>query len=323
MISKTKTHNPEQQPIIDEILEGLFRHNDKYISSKFFYDQLGSELFEQICKLDEYYLTRCEIDIFKKDINNIKAKIHKNTLVIELGAGSIHKIKFILENIKNIIAYFPVDISRDFLIDQVSQLKNIFRDLIVAPVIVDYTNGFFLPNIKNEFEEILVFYPGSSIGNFHPLLARDILENIFTIIKMEYPNKPIKLLLGVDLIKDKLILEKAYNDTKGITKDFNLNILNHINNISDANFDLGQWSHYAFYNDKMNRIEMHLISSKDQEVNINDHKIKFCKNEAIRTEYSYKYSKRILESLFHGFLEIEEFWTDSKNCYAVVLAKNS
>lgn len=304
--------------IVDEILYELDK-KEKYISSKFFYDRKGSMLFDEITHLNEYYVTRTEKSIMLNHLDVIAQDLNRNTLVIELGAGSRNKIKTLLEHIPSIKAYVPVDISSSYILKEAVELDSEYSELTVKVSICDYTQNFIMPNLRMEFDDILLYYPGSSIGNFHPEQAKEILKSVLKAIQREYPNTKIHLLLGVDLIKNQKVLEDAYNDAKGITGEFNLNILNHINKIANANFNLDNWIHHAFYNSEKNRIEMHLRSLIDQEVSIANKTINFQKHESICTEYSYKYSKEIIQNLFRDFLHIEEYFTDPKEYFGVFL----
>jgi len=284
------------------------------IPSKYFYDKRGSELFEKICKLEEYYPKRTEISIMLKNIDEISSYFNENTIFIELGAGSLDKTKIILNNIKNILAYLPVDISGEFLISAIKNLKSTFPDLNVIPVITDYTKKLSLPLNNFENYNLIFYYPGSTIGNFTIDEAQKFLEMIFN-----FCNKGDKLLIGIDLVKQTDILLKAYNDSKGVTAEFNLNILNHVNRILEANFNTEYFYHDAIFNKFKNRIEMYLISKKRHFVKIQNQTILIEKGERILTEYSHKYLHEDFKKLVSPFFNVENSWEDEKNYFSLKL----
>ena len=283
------------------------------ISCKFFYDKIGSDLFEQITNLDEYYLTRSEISILNENINEISRSIRQDSVLIELGSGSSKKIRILLENIRNLRAYIPVDISDQYISESLKLLKQDYPYLNIIPLIADYTKPFNLPDLKFEHKDFIVYYPGSTIGNFDPDQAVTFLGRIANLC-----GKDSSLLIGIDLKKDIRTLELAYNDKSGITAKFNLNILQNINNTFSSNFNLEKWKHIAFYNEDEGRIEMHLQSLKDQHVSINGSRIRFRKDETIHTENSYKYHINEFKALIKNFYNLRNFWTDRNNYFALL-----
>ena len=300
-----------QEDILLEVLEGL-QKPQKELPAKLFYDEKGSQLFDQICELDEYYPTRTETKILHENIEEIGETLGKGTLLLELGSGSSIKIRLLLDFIPGLAGYVPIDISTDHLIQSVETLKVDYPNVSIFPLAADYTKDFKLPKIENPFTHKAVFFPGSTIGNFKPGEAREFLGRIAKIIGLNGG-----MIIGVDLKKDIRILEDAYNDKKEVTAAFNLNILNRINSDTGSNFDLSKYRHKAIYNEDEGRIEMHLISLEDQQVKINEETIEFDEGEHIITEYSYKYKPEEFAKLVEGIFEVRKVWTDSKNLFSV------
>ena len=302
--------------MLREVIDGLDKRQ-KELPCKYFYDEKGSQLFDQICQLDEYYPTRTELSIMQDNIEQISDVLGDDVMLIEYGSGSSEKIKIILDNIKGIKAYLPVDISMEHLVRSSAQIAAQYKDLEVIPVFADYNRSFIIPMPGNPIKTKIVYFPGSTIGNFHPSEAEIFLNRIKRVV-----NKHGGLLIGVDLKKDKTILQQAYNDSQGITARFNLNILQHINNKLRLDFDLLAFRHKAFFNEEQGRIEMHLVSQEQQSVMINDKEIRFKKGESIWTESSYKYSLGEFEALANrsGFL-VEKVWTDDRQFFSVQYLK--
>lgn len=309
------TENITQEDLLSEVIEGLSKPQ-KMLPSKYFYDERGSHLFDLICELDEYYLTRTEIKILSTNIKEISSFLGNRCLLVELGSGSSVKIKLLLNRLVDIAAYVPVDISSDHLIKSNRLLKEKYPGLKIYPLSADYTRWFSLPDIKEEHYSIDAFYPGSTIGNFKPDEAKEFLSRIAKIC-----GKGSGLLIGIDLQKDEDILNRAYNDSKGITAQFNLNILNHINNLLGTDFDLSEFRHKAFYNNAEGRIEMHLISLSNQIINLNEHRIFISEDETILTEYSYKYSIEGFTDLIKDIYEVEKVWTDRDRLFSVLFLR--
>lgn len=292
-------------------MEGL-RQPQKMIPSKFFYDERGSELFEKITGLDEYYPTRTEKKILKKNIDAITDRIGSDSVLVELGSGSSTKTRLLLDHLPDLAAYVPVDISQDYLLETVRSLKQEYPDLIIKPVCADYTKPFGIPDIGRPFDYYVLFYPGSTIGNFRPERAQQFLE---TISRLLVPGGG--LLIGVDLKKDPSLLEAAYNDTEGVTAEFNKNMLSRLNRELDADFDIEQFKHRAFYNEAEGRIEMHLVSLCDQSARLNGEIVRFEKGETIHTENSYKYSLDEFAALVSDWFEVEKVWTDEEGLFSL------
>lgn len=307
----------DKDTVLEEVIRSLSK-TQKELPCKYFYNSYGSDLFDQITELDEYYLTRAEISILNDNIDEISNAISKEAVLIELGSGSNKKIRIILDKLKNPEAYVPVEISEEYLYESVRELKSIYPNLEIFPVVADYTRPFELPDIYSDHKNKVVYYPGSTIGNFDPERAANFLKRI-----SELCSKESGLLIGIDLKKDKVVLERAYNDQSGLTEKFNLNILRNLNYMLDSNFDLKKWEHNAFYNEDMGRIEMHLVSTEEHKISVNGKTFHFEKGETIHTENSYKFTVEEFESLIKSFYKLKKVWKDSKNrfalCYFVVI----
>lgn len=295
----------------EEVLEGLSKPQ-KQLPSKYFYDERGSDLFEQITYIEEYYLTACEKQILKDNIQEISDHIGTDVMLIELGSGSSYKTRYLLEELSDLSTYIPVDISEEFLLKTVNQLRMEYPKISIIPVFADYTAHFELPVSESWNQKQVVFFPGSTVGNFDPKQARSFLKNI-----AEITDDDSEMLIGVDLKKDIEVLNAAYNDQQGITAQFNKNILRHINRALDADFDLDAFEHQAFYNKDDGRIEMHLVSSQQQKVTIGDQEIAFDEGESIHTENSYKYSLQEFEELVSEWYSVETVWTDEKDYFSL------
>ena len=301
----------EELDILFEVLEGLSMPQ-KHLPSKIFYDEKGSQLFDKICELKEYYLTRTEIEIMKDNIDEIGRLLGEGTLLVEPGSGSSVKIRLLLDHISGLAGYVPIDISEEHLMYSFGILKKDYPDLDIYPLAVDYTKTFSLPHIKKHYDRVAIYYPGSTIGNFTPLEAKEFLGRIAKIC-----GKNGELVIGVDLKKCKSIVESAYNDSKGVTAEFNLNILERINNDTGSDFDLSKFRHNAFYNEDEGRIEMHLVSVENQMVRLNGSLINFEKGEDIITEYSYKYTPEEFKELVSDFFEVRKIWMDKYRLFSI------
>ncbi len=296
----------------NEIISGL-KSEQKTLPCKLFYDKRGSILFDLICELDEYYLTRTETKIMQDNIVDIAETLGEKFFLIELGSGSSTKTRILLEHLKNIIAYVPIDISEKHLHESVNILNDEFPKLNIFPIMADYTQEFKLPIDGNNHLKKNVYYPGSTIGNFNKEEAQNFLKRISKIC-----GENGGLLIGVDLVKDREILLNAYNDKKGITSAFNLNILRNINNQFQSDFDSSKFKHKAIFNEEEHRIEMYLISKENQKVTIEGDDFYFEQGEKILTEYSTKYSIENFKELTSENFEFQKIWTDEKNYFAVM-----
>jgi len=295
-----------------EILQGL-RQSPKVLSPKFFYDEVGSQLFEKITELPEYYLTRTELSIMRKHIGEIVNLIGPHASLIEFGSGSSMKTRILLEHLDRLAAYVPVDISRDHLVAAAEALALEFPHIEVLPVAADFTQPFDLPQPGVMPLRNIVYFPGSTIGNFSPGAARALLEVMYQEAK-----EGGALLIGVDLKKDKTILERAYNDGAGVTARFNLNMLRRLNNEFSANFDLSRFEHRAVYQESPGRIEMHLVSTCSQTVRVAGKGFHFEENDFIRTECSHKYTlEEFAEMARRAGFVVHTVWIDPERLFSV------
>jgi len=267
---------------LDDVLEGLAQ-SQKKLSSKYFYDERGSQLFDDICELPEYYPTRTETGLLETHAEEFAALIGANASVVEFGSGSSTKIRILLDALETPAAYIPVDISREHLLESAKALAGSYPDLPVVPIAADYTQPFDLPEVSGEAARI-GFFPGSTIGNFTRDAAVDFLRAAATDLGADNG-----LLIGVDLRKDEGVLHAAYNDAAGVTAEFNLNVLRRVNDELGGDFDLDAFSHDARWVADKGRIEMHLVSGRDQRVRVDGHSFAFAAGESIHTEDSHKY----------------------------------
>jgi dimethylhistidine N-methyltransferase len=314
-ILRLEKFEPERENLINVVVTG-FEKPQKQLPCKLFYDKRGSALFDQICELEEYYPTRTEIGLMKENIEDICTYIGNNCLLVELGSGSSVKIRLLLENLKNPSGYIPIDISEEHLMESVKTLAADYPGLRIIPVCADYTQPFSLPRFDFPFTRTVFFYPGSTIGNFTPDSARTFLGRIAGRV-----GRGSGLLIGVDLVKDIKTLEDAYNDAKGVTAEFNLNILKRLNREIASDFDIANWRHKAFYNTRESRIEMHLESVINQRVKVDGTSFRFRKDETILTEYSYKYTLEGFKNLVSDIYSVERVWTDRDKKFSVQYLK--
>jgi len=295
-----------------EVLIGL-RKPQKELPSKYFYDERGSQLFERICALKEYYITRTEASIMQAHIKEMVELMGPRVLVIEHGCGNCEKVRFLMDHLHDPVAFIPIDISQEQLLQVAKELDSIYPQLQVLPVCADYTSSFELPVPERESKRTVVYFPGSTIGNFDPIPAKHFLEHIASLC-----GSVGALLIGVDLKKDPAVLHSAYNDSEGLTAAFNLNLLARINRELDCDFQLDGFEHYAFYNPRESRVEMHLVSQRSQVVHLDGKTISFAKGENVWTENSYKYNLDEFEQMAAaaGF-RVERVWVDERQWFSV------
>jgi dimethylhistidine N-methyltransferase len=305
-------YKPGLELFRDDVVNGL-QKSQKELPCKYLYDERGSNLFENICSLDEYYIPRTETSIMRAFIREIADMLGPDVLLIEYGSGSSSKTHILIEQISDLRAYIPIDISKEQLLQVSVQLVSRYPLLRVLPVCADYTCDFTLPDTDQNTARKIAYFPGSTIGNFEKNEAIRFLTHIASRCG---PNGG--LLIGVDLKKDPVVLHSAYNDKDGVTARFNLNILERINRELHGKFEIASFEHYAFYNPKESRIEMHLISRKDQEVCLDSTSVFFARGESIRTENSYKYNPDEFAQLAAaaGF-KVERIWTDEQDWFSV------
>ena len=301
-----------------QLTQGLLAAS-AHVSPKFFYNALGSKLFEAITGLDEYYPTRTEAAIFQACYPEISATLLdagiRNPCLIDLGAGNCVKAMALIPHLLP-RQYVPVDISVDFLKDAAVQVQNSFPALDIVGLGMDFSSGLHLP-AEVQVKERVFFYPGSSLGNFHPDQALQFLRHIADPAQ----GKARGLLLGIDLVKATALLEDAYDDALGVTAAFNKNLLLNVNDVLQSDFEVRQWRHVALFNEAESRIEMHLEALNDLTVSWPGHERKFRAGERIHTECSYKYTLDSMTTLLRkaGFRHVEH-WTDPKQWFAVFWA---
>ncbi|HET7671092.1 MAG TPA: L-histidine N(alpha)-methyltransferase [Burkholderiales bacterium] len=292
-----------------DVLEGLARPQ-KALPPKYFYDAAGSRLFEAICRLREYYPTRTELSITRKNLASIARFAGKGCALLEYGTGEGIKTRLLLQALKPAV-YMPVDISGDALEGAVRRLGRAFPSLPIRPIVADFSRPLEIPSWGKTRR--VVYFPGSTIGNLSPGEAHAFLK-----MSRAQVGPRGAMLVGVDLKKDANVLHAAYNDAKGVTAAFNLNLLARINRELGGDFDLRRFAHYAFYNPLEGRIEMHLVSLADQAVNIGNYRFSFARGESIHTENSYKYSVADFQRLAaNAGFEAARLWTDPRDWFAV------
>ena len=304
--------HPSADDLAEDVLTG-FSHAQKAIPPKYFYDAEGSRLFDAITELPEYYPTRTETAMLRQYADEIAQKAGTGHLLVEPGSGSCTKARILLEGLQP-CAYVPMDISRDHLRIAAREVAVEFPWLEVHAACTDFTRLMELPPGSPEGRR-LAFFPGSSIGNFHPDAAIDFLRMIAELV-----GPGGQLLIGVDLKKDRAILEAAYNDAQGVTAAFNLNLLARINRELGADFDPEKWQHRALYNEAQGRIEMHLASRVAQKVTVQGQTFHFAEGETIHTENSYKYTVGEFRDLAAraGFTT-DTVWVDADNLFSLHL----
>lgn len=305
-------HHPRLEDFRGAVVRGLSLPQ-KALPSKFFYDEAGSALFDEICQLEEYYPTRTEIGILRARAGEIAALAGPRRQLVEFGSGSSVKSRILLEALDDLAGYLPIDISREHLLRSATDLAAAFPNIEVIAVCADYTGVFNLPVPRRGREaRRLGFFPGSSIGNFTPERATEFLANAANRLAGG------GLLVGVDLKKDSRILDAAYNDSRGVTAAFNLNLLARINRELAGGFDLDAFAHQAFYSDALGRVEMHLRSTRPQSVRIDGDTFDFGENETIHTENSYKYTIDEFQSLARrAGLSPKRVWSDPDRLFSI------
>jgi dimethylhistidine N-methyltransferase len=297
----------------EEVLAGLSLTR-KSLPCKFFYDDTGSRLFEKICEVDEYYLTRVELSILREHVEEMARLIGPCAGVVEFGSGAGVKTRLLLQALRDPVAYVPIEISRATLLASSRALSAEFPQLTILPVCADYTQGLAVPKLARA-ARVVVFFPGSTLGNFDPPEAVRFLRGV-----RGQCGGNGRLLLGLDLKKDRKTLEAAYNDAEGVTAAFNLNILTVINRLCDADFAVERFRHEATWNDAEGRIEMRLVSGCAQFVRIGGHRVFIAAGEAIVTEHCYKYDLADARGLAQkaGF-DVATVWTDRERRFSVQL----
>jgi len=305
-----KNEHPSENNNRIEILSGLYQQQ-KTINPKYFYDTHGSELFERITHLPEYYPTRTERSLYLRYADSMADYCGQNCVLIEPGSGSSEKVRLLLDAIKP-SAYVPMDIAKDFLQRSALKLGQEFSWLNVHAVCADFGQYDQAPEGLPDGKRV-IFYPGSTLGNMTPDAAKKFLQQL-----RQWGGHKCGMLIGVDLHKSTDRLTAAYNDSEGVTAEFNLNALNNINRLTSSNFDVNNFSHRAFYNEDLRRIEMHLESNIDHIVRVGDSAIVFSEGETIHTENSYKYTLDSFRTLAEsaGF-SVRQSWLDDEQLFSV------
>jgi dimethylhistidine N-methyltransferase len=303
---------PGEDSFRDAVLAGLWA-SPKSLPCKFFYDARGSALFEAICEVPEYYLTRTELAILETYAGAIAARIGPNCRLVELGSGASRKVRLLLNALEAPLAYIPVDISRDHLRDAAAGLAADFPELEVVAVCADYTRPFELPKIAGPAGKQVGFFPGSTIGNFEPEAVVAFLSHCGRLL-----GPGAEMLIGADVKKDKRILDAAYNDAEGLNAAFNLNLLHRIGKELDSDIAIDDFAHVAFYNPDEGRVELYIRSLKAQSAVIAGRRFSFAAGEMIHTENSYKYAIDEFRALAAraGFQALDT-WTDADNRFSV------
>ena len=317
-----KPHATKIEKSFAEEISFSLSQNSKFINPKFFYDSKGSSLFESICLLPEYYPTRTELGILKNLESDLLPFLDEQTKLVELGSGASVKTRVLIDiftKLQTKTEYFPIDIS-EILTESSEQLLKDYETLHITGIIDTYEGGLeFLKNYDEK--KNLIIFLGSSFGNFTPTNGEAFLKNIFSTMK-----SGDLFLIGLDLVKEKNILESAYDDSADITAQFNLNVLSRINDELDADFDLNNFSHYSIYNEIDQRIEMNLKSLVSQSVIISKSNLllNLEKNELIHTEYSHKYQvNQIKKILCDAGFEIKKMWLDDKKYFSLTLVSKN
>jgi dimethylhistidine N-methyltransferase len=308
---------PDEEFMLD-VRNGLAR-TPKRIPSKYFYDARGSELFEQICEQPEYYLTRTELEVLKQNADDMSAAIGPRAVLVEYGSGAGIKTRLLLDAMRDPVGYVPVEISTSALSASVQSLTEEFPDVDMLPVAADFTQPVDLPSPEQAARRTVIFFPGSTLGNFEQREAIGLLRTMH--LEMGSNGSAI---VGIDLKKDSAILEAAYNDAAGVTREFTLNLLTRINRELDGDFDLAQFGHRARYNALAGRIETHIVSHAEQSVRVGSESFAFSRGESMLVEYSCKYSLEDFAAMAaRAGLRVVRTWTDPQQWFAVQMLERT
>jgi dimethylhistidine N-methyltransferase len=304
--------HPDIEDTLDTVRRGL-ASKPKKLPSRLFYDERGSALFEAICEQPEYYLTRTEIAIMRDHAGDIANTIGPDVRLVEYGSGSGIKTRMLLEHLETPVAYVPVEISRSALMESVAELSTRFPDVAMQPVCADFTQPLRLPVASRSPRRTIIYFPGSTIGNFETKEAIRILRQM----RAEMSDGG-GVLVGVDLKKDPAEIEAAYNDAAGVTRDFTLNMLVRLNREVGTDFDVDAFEHRARYNVLAGRIETALVSTKRQDVKVGTETYAFREEEAMQVEYSCKYSLDDFAQMANkAGLSVEQVWMDADKRFSV------
>ncbi len=308
--------HPPASSFLADVLAGLAKEQ-KTVKAKYFYDENGSKLFEEICKTPEYYITRTELALLKAHSKDFAETLGEHVNIIELGSGASRKVRTLLNCLKAPASYTAIDMSFQFLCESANKLGADYPNMKTGAICADFTSDFPLPNILAGAGKTLGFLPGSTLGNFSPKQAGALLAQMRRML-----GRHGFFLLGVDKIKDKNILEAAYNDKAGKNAAFNFNILKRMKTELGAKLNHKGFAHHAFYNEEQSRIEMHLRATSKQTIKIDKKTFTFAKNETLHTESSWKYSEQSFTHLAEqaGY-RLEQSWEDAQGLFALYLLR--
>lgn len=308
------------QDFLNDVLHGL-EQQQKTLPCKYFYDDKGAALFEQITSLKEYYVTRTELAILEDYSKTIAQILPENLSIIEPGCGSGKKVAYLLAHLANVKTFVPFEISSEMLNYSLAHLSPLFPELAITPLLGDFTHSQMVKQLTKDTaldsQTNLVYFPGSTLGNFAPVKAIEIMNNFHRLCGVNG-----YVLIGIDLVKERQVLLDAYDDKAGITAAFNKNLLQRINNELNGTFILENFAHESRFNEVHSRIEMHLVSKCEQSVVINDVQIDFVEGESIHTENSHKYTLESFKTLAaQANLSLEQTWQDEDNYFALCLLR--
>ena len=319
-VTAIKQSNITDTEFLNDVISGLTQQQ-KTLPCKYFYDDKGAALFEQITSLQEYYVTRTELSILEQYSQSIAQMLPENLSIIEPGCGSGKKVAYLLALIANVKTFVPFEISEEMLSYSLAHLSPLFPDLAISPLLGDFTHSQMVKQLTKDTaldsQTNLVYFPGSTLGNFAPVKAIEIMNNFHRLCGVNG-----YVLIGIDLVKERQVLLDAYNDKAGVTAAFNKNLLQRINNELNGTFNLDNFSHESRFNEQHSRIEMHLVSNCNQSVVINDQQIDFIEGESIHTENSHKYTLESFKQLAaQANLKLEQTWQDDSNYFALCLLR--
>jgi len=307
------SENISHQSFLDDCLKGLSQ-NPKSLPCKYFYDERGSQLFDQICETEAYYVTRTETALMQQYTGEMGECLASGVKLVEFGSGSSLKTRYLLEELIAPAAYVPVDISKEHLLKSAERISEEFSEIEVLPVCADFTQSFELPESTVQTTHNAVYFPGSTIGNFEPNEALGLLHSIADLCGNEGG-----LLIGIDLQKEAAILENAYDDPDGVTAQFNLNLLHRMNRELDAGIDVGQFEHHVQYNEQQGRVEIYLRCCDEQTIDLQSTQVRVEPGELIHTENSHKYTiSGFSELAAQAGWKLRKSWSDSRSYFAVL-----
>jgi len=314
ILNSPRFANPQDRSLMNDVIAGL-RKSPKEISPLWLYDERGSRLFDMICELPEYYPTRTELSIMAQYGHEIAREIGAGAAIIEFGSGTSLKTRLLLDYLEAPRAYVPVDIARVHLLEAADAIARDYPSLSVLPLCADFSKPIVLPPSVQECERRVVYFPGSALGNFEKPAARALLTAVRELI-----GKRGALLIGIDLKKDIRVLERAYNDSAGITARFNINALRHLNRVLDANFPVPAFEHEAVWVEDLDRIEMRLVSKRAMRIHLDGESIAIERGEYLRTECCHKYTlESFAELAASAGLQGRQIWCDPNEYFSVQL----